>query len=217
MVQLTQKQKEILAFIREYIAEKGFSPILEEIAEGVAIDSRAGVHYHLKTLEKQRFIRKKKSIGKRAIELVNNLDFTRIPILGIANAGQPLVEATEDRFGIVEVDSKAIRNKGSLFAVKISGDSMNNEYAPNKMSPYRALLQGGNIAIIDPNTEIVEGDIVLAIINGGATIKIYKKTKNAIALTPNSSNPKHQPIFIFDNQELFINGKVVLALDMPKI
>ena len=215
MAQLTQKQKQILAFIREYFAENSVSPTLEEIADNVDIESRAGVHYHVKVLENEGFITKDNSIGKRTLQLAESLKFTRIPLLGVANAGQPLANAEEERMGIIEVDSTVVKNNGNLFAVKVDGDSMNQQYAPSKKSPYATLLSDNSIAIIDKEAQINEGDIVLAIINGGATIKVYNKTENSIVLKPNSSNQKHQPIFIFENEDLLINGKVVLALNVP--
>lgn len=216
MAQLTQKQKQILAFIREYVAENSVSPTLEEIAENVDIESRAGVHYHVKILEQEGFITKDNSLGKRTLQLVENLKFTRIPLLGIANAGQPLANAEEERMGVIEVDSNVVKNNGNLFAVKVDGDSMNQQYAPNRKSPYATILSHNSIAIVDREAQINEGDTVLAVINGGATIKVYNRTENSIVLKPNSSNPKHQPIFIFENEDALINGKVVLALNVPK-
>ena len=215
MTNISPKQKEILMFLKEYISLRGESPTLEEIARNVEIGSRAGVHYHLKVLEQRGLIKKEKGVYRRLVDLVDELDFASVPLLGVANAGQPLASSVEERLGIIKIDSNVLKNNGNLFAVRLQGDSMNKQYIPNRKSPYATVLDDNNIAIIDKNAEIEDGDVVLAIINGGATVKVFKRTENSIVLMPNSSNSKHQPIFIFDEEDAFFNGKVVFALSVP--
>jgi len=204
MNDLTAKQKEVLKAIRQYYSQFSVSPTLEEIGEIVGIDSRAGVHHHLGILEEKGYI--SRGSKNRDITIKDEISFTSIPVLGVANAGEPLAIAEEDNMGCLEIDSRILKNKGNLFAVKIKGDSM-NQVVINKTT-----LVDDSYAIVDKDEDYNEGDIVLAIINNGATIKRLRYIDNAVVLVPDSSNPKHQPIYIKDSEGLFINGKIVLVL-----
>lgn len=203
-------QNKVLAFLVEYISAHGQSPTLAEIATFVGITPPA-VLFHLRSLEKKGSIIR--SGENRGITLRQELDFTNIPVLGIANASTPLDMAEETRMGYLQVDRMIIRNKGNLFAVKINGDSMNLHLLNDSHVP----LRHGNYAIVDREKEIKQGDVVLAIVNGGATIKIYRETNEGVVLMPHSSNPVHHPIYIRDKEQLVINGKIVLALDNPAL
>lgn len=203
-------QEKVYSFIKEYFAENAESPTIAEIADFLSLTPPA-VLFHLRNLEKKgQIIRSSKN---RGIKLKEKLDFIKIPVLGIANASNPLDTAEESNMGYLQVDRMIIRNNGSLFAVKINGDSMNMHILRGSNVP----LKHGNYAIVDRKQMYDQGDVVLAVVNGGATIKVYKEIPNGVALVPNSSNKKHHPIFIKDRDQLVVNGKVIMAFNNPSL
>jgi repressor LexA len=203
-------QQKIFQFIKEYIAAEGEAPTLSEITTTLGMKSSASVLFHLRSLEKKGSITR--SHDARGITLTESLSFSSIPVLGIANASAPLADAEESHLGYLQIDNMIIRNKGNLFAVKINGDSMDQQF----VSETSVTLKHGNYAIVDRKTDYHPGDVVLAVVNGGATIKVYQETSDGVILLPNSSNDRHHPIYIKDREQLQINGKVVMALERPK-
>jgi repressor LexA len=215
MNELTSKQQEVLESIKSYYSERGEYPTLEEIGQRVGIESRSGVHHHLHKLKKKGYL--SRSSRNRDITLKEALNFTTIPILGYANAGQPLFPAEEEEDGKLEMDVRIIKNDGNLFAVEVVGDSMNKQEVSNKYLKESAKLENGNYAIVDKSANYQDGDVVLAVIDDCATIKVLKRSQGMVTLIPNSTNPKHKPIFIKDSEDLFVNGKVVLAIKKPTL
>jgi repressor LexA len=132
MGEISLKQKQILEYIRKYISQNSKSPTLQEISETCEMESRAAVHYHIQKLIDGGYISRGKNT--RDISLREALSFSSIPIYGVANAGQPLSPAEEDYdLGSLQIDSRIAQNKGNLFAVKISGDSMNKQYVDKNL------------------------------------------------------------------------------------
>ncbi|MBD3329517.1 hypothetical protein GF357_03420 [Candidatus Dojkabacteria bacterium] len=210
---LTTKQNEVLNAIRRHFSCHTGSPSLSQIGAMVNIESRSGVHYHIQELEKLGILYKTSD----GIKLKDEIHFTTIPVLGKANAGQPLILAEEEEIGEIQLDSRVIHNKGNLFALEISGDSMNRHSITNQYTKKEISLCDGNYVIIEKNSDYKDGDVVLAIINECATIKIFLTTEDSVVLMPNSTNSIHKPIFIHEGEDLFINGKCVLALNTPDI
>ncbi len=213
MQNITPKQQDILNFIKRYYSANSTTPTLQEIAKNLDMDSRASVLYHLKKIEEADFIYRTNK--KRGIILKQDISFTTIPILGEANAGTPLASGEEEKLGDLQIDTRIARNKGNLYAVKIKGDSMNLQKVYINNVKDTAILKDNNYAIIDKNASYTFGDAVLAIIDNAATIKVLKKAGNHMALVPNSTNKSHTPIYIQENDGLFINGKVIYALENP--
>lgn len=205
---LTKRQNDILQSIKKLTRSKGFAPTLDEIGIDTGITSRVGVLKHLVILEEKGYI--SRTGANRGITVIDNefkKDFTLIPILGYANAGKPLVNAVEEDLGNLEVDNKLIPNSTELFAVIIKGDSM-NERTVNGVE-----MKDGNFAIINKDAVPDEGEVALAIIDGSATLKTLTYGHEKIILQPESSNPVHQPIYVHDESDFLINGKVVSVFE----
>lgn len=208
---VTKKQEKILAFIRDYYLEKGEAPSLGELQEYLHIKTKRGVVSHLEALERKGFIiRTGEPRGIHIQEEGETYDYlVGVPILGYANAGIPLATAVEDYLGMLKIDRNLLKKRENLFSVVVKGDSM------NKSSIDGVFLSDGKYAVIEKGSEIKNGDTVLAIIDGCATIKIFKKEKkqDMIVLYPSSYNKKHRPIYLDRNRENIINGKVIKVLD----
>ena len=133
-----------------------------------------------------------------------------IPVLGYANAGTPLVSAEEENLGIINIQKKLLKGRKNLFSVIIKGDSMDKRVLGG------VTLQNGSYLIVQKDAEITDGDVVVAIIDNSATVKNFKRSKDMVVLYPESSNPRHKPIYLDKESESIINGKVIKVLENPE-
>ncbi|EOD01737.1 transcriptional repressor LexA [Caldisalinibacter kiritimatiensis] len=195
---LTQKQLEILQFIKSEIQTKGYPPAVREICKAVNLRSTSTVHGHLSKLEKKGYIRKDPT-KPRAIEVLdkdtdNNLpnkEIIHVPIVGKVTAGQPIlaVENIEDTFPLpVEFTENS-----DIFMLTVTGESMID-----------AGIFDNDYVLVRKQNYANNGDIVVALIEDEATIKRFYKEKDYIRLQP--ENKYMEPIYV---KELKILGKVI--------
>jgi len=207
---LTQKQQKVLEVIQEYYTSNEEAPTLSELKDLLGIKTKRGVVKHLDALQKKGYLnRTSRPRGIFVIGLNDNRSTMGIPVLGYANAGQPLVFADEDIIGTIIVDKGIIKNKNDLFALVVKGDSMNMRTV-NKVP-----IVDKNYVVVQKGSEYTDGDVVLAVVDNAATIKTYKKSQNSIILYPESNNPVHTPIYLRNDVQGFINGKVIAVLENP--
>lgn len=209
MPQLTIKQKNIFESIREYIEQRSENPTsyrLQKYLEAQGIgDSLKSVMQVIESLEKKDLIKRD---GDKKLYLVKNDSFANlknifsIPVYGLASCGEALAYAEDNVDGFLQISQALFRGADSaqLFAVKALGDSMDKDG-----------IGDGDYAIFEKyNLEKggeLEGKIVVAVINGMATIKRYKKVSDEIiGLFPHSKNTNHQPIFIHSTDSILIAG-----------
>lgn len=209
MKDLTPKQLEVLEYIQDYVSKYQTSPSLGEIGQRLDIKHKRGVAQYLESLERKGYINRNGEA--RGLKLLQQTisDFIYIPILGMANAGQPLVYSDSELRGKLQVDKTLIPRSRELFAVIIKGDSMNQRQIEGH------LLADGAYAVVDPESEVHNGDAVLAIIDECATIKNFTANEDKVILYPQSNNPIHQPIYVSSERQNLINGKVVAVLERP--
>lgn len=213
---LTERQEEVLKIIRDFFLDYSYAPSLTELQSMLKINTKRGVVSHLEALEKKGYIIR--TSEPRGIQVVNDNDeeevyeyLVGIPILGYANAGTPMVLAQEQNMGILQVDKTLIGNRKDLFGLIIKGDSMNMRKIGEKS------LEEGHYLVVQKNSDYEDGDVVVAIVDGCATVKNIKREKNLVILYPKSSNPIHKPIYLDSSSNSMINGKVVKVLDNPNI
>lgn len=214
---LTEKQELVLKAIRDFFIANSYAPSLTELQRILAITTKRGVVIHLLALERKGYIIRTNE--PRGIKLVDEEEdsiafeyMVGIPILGYVNAGTPLVSAVEENLGMLKVQGKILgKIKKGLFSVIVKGDSMNEEMVDGTK------ISDGNYLIVDKDSTIENGDVVVAIIENSATVKKIKRSKDMVVLYPNSSNPIHQPIFINKDWSGLINGKVIKVLEKPTI
>lgn len=214
---LTGKQELVLKTIRDCFLENGYAPSLSELQKLLGITTKRGVVIHLMALEKKGYIMRTNE--PRGIKLVDENDeainyeyLIGIPILGYVNAGTPLVNAQEENLGVIKVQDTLLgKIKKGLFSVIVKGDSMNEEEIDGTK------ITEGDYLVVDKNSSVEDGDVVVAVIENSATVKKIKREKDMTVLYPHSNNPIHQPIFINRDWSGFINGKVVKVLKKPSI
>jgi repressor LexA len=189
---ITTRQARILAFIRDRISADGRPPTLREIGAHFGFRSTGTTRDHLASLAKKGFL---KYGGKKArsIELRRNIAF-RIPILGHIVAGMPDI-AEEEPAGYLELDGLLPRPDKNTFALQIRGSSMIEKG-----------IHDGDVAIIQKQKIASDGEIVAALIENEATIKILKKSSGSFYLAPANKN------FPEIHKSFTIIGKVIAVL-----
>ncbi|MDO5714962.1 MAG: transcriptional repressor LexA [Tissierellia bacterium] len=195
---LSQRQLEILFYIKKEIERKGYPPTVREICSGCNIKSTSTVHYSLEKLENKNYIRKDPS-KPRAIEIIDQSDdfliskkkTVDIPILGKVTAGVPIL-AVENIEDTLPLSIDFVQDK-DLFILKVSGESMIN-----------AGIFDGDYVIIEKTNYAINGDKVLALIEDEATIKTFYKENGGYRLQP--ENDFMEPIY---TDTLSILGKII--------
>jgi repressor LexA len=198
---LTQRQREILDFISSSIVERGFPPTLREIGEHFQIRSTNGVNDHLKALEKKGHLRREDlksramrpvlpdgsgevvplrrgaAMGTDTVQLVQtDDDMAEIPILGKVAAGLPIL-AVENATDTVRVDRVLIGGHREVFGLRIVGESMIEDG-----------IFDGDYVFVKKTPSAGSGDIVVAMIEGEATVKRYYPEGDRIRFQPANSN-----------------------------
>lgn len=196
---ISKKQEEILEYIKSQILERGFPPAVREICDAVNLKSTSSVHSHLETLEKNGYIRRDPT-KPRAIEILDdsfNLvrrEMVQIPIVGRVAAGEPiLAEQNIEEYFPLPMDY--MPNK-QLFMLQVKGESMIN-----------AGILSGDYVVVEQQNYASNGDMVVAMIEDGATVKTFYKEEGHIRLQP--ENDYMEP-FILPDVEIL--GKVTAVL-----
>ncbi|MDP2091258.1 MAG: S24 family peptidase [Candidatus Gracilibacteria bacterium] len=203
---LTDKQQKVLDIITKFIGENAKSPTIEELTVLLDQKSKRGVVQYLEALEKKGFLTRGR--GYRSISLGNSVGFQttlNVPILGYANAGTPLVDATESTYGVLPISKKIISgSEQNYFILKVEGTSMNNFDVNGKK-----IDNGSYVLIKKDEVSLNPKDAFLFIVNGSATLKKFKKDGENIYLLPESMDEYHKPIILSEEDNLMINGKIV--------
>jgi len=193
---ISAKQKEILEYIKSQILERGFPPAVRDICEAVHLKSTSSVHSHLETLEKNGYIRRDPT-KPRAIEILDDsFNFMRremvnVPIIGRVAAGEPIL-AEQNIENYFPIPMEYMPNNPT-FMLKVKGESMIN-----------AGILNGDMVLVEQLSTAQNGEMVVAMIEDGATVKTFYKEDGHIRLQP--ENDTMDPIIAVDVQIL---GKVI--------
>jgi repressor LexA len=206
--ELTKRQEEILSFIHKYRDLKGFPPTLREIAKNFDIVSTFGVKRHLDALKKKGYL-KVEANASRGISLVPDeklnsdssyehhqdlLSARQIPIVGRVAAGSPIM-AVENLEGNIIIDPALLRKSDEGFALRVKGDSMIN-----------AGIFEDDFVIVVTNKDVVNSDIVVAMLGEEVTVKRFEKKNNKVFLIPENVN--YSPIEVGNRNDFKILGRV---------
>ncbi len=194
---LYQKERKVLDFIVQYIQRRGYSPTLQEIADGCGLKSPATVHEHIWYLIKKGYLRKSDGVS-RSIEVVKEIvgisdPQINLPLMGYIAAGAPLEPYSEPDASFA-VSSTMVSGKKPAYVLQVKGESMIEEG-----------IFDGDYVVVEHQEIANDGDIVIALLeNGFATMKKYYREGERIKLMP--ANSTMQPIYV---RSVTIQGKVV--------
>jgi repressor LexA len=178
---LTRRQREIYDFIRRFVAERGYSPSLEEIGEHFGLSSVATVHKHVHHLVEKGFLRKAWN-RSRSVEPVaeEGGGAVSLPLLGIVAAGMPIesVEVPES----IEVPEELVPRQGESYVLQVRGDSMIEEQ-----------IRDGDFVVVESRNQARNGETVVALVRGEeTTLKKLERRGRKVVLQP--ANAAMQPI-----------------------
>jgi repressor LexA len=193
---LSDKQLNILNFIKNEILQKGYPPAVREICDAVGLKSTSTVHGHLERLEKKGFIRRDPT-KPRAIEITDDSflpirsEMVSVPVIGKVSAGEPLlaVENIEEYFPI----PSTYMPNNQTFMLKVQGDSM-----------IEVGIFNNDLILVQQQSHAVNKDIVVALLDDSVTVKRFFREADHIRLQPENSTM--QPIIVDDATIL---GKVI--------
>jgi repressor LexA len=193
---LTRRQREIYDFIRGFVAEKGYSPSLEEIGEHFDLSSVATVHKHVQHLVEKGMLKKAWN-RSRSVEPVEpqpvGAGLISLPLLGSVAAGQPIeaIEVSES----IDVPSELLSGRGSHYALRVAGDSMIEDQ-----------ICDGDFVVVESRDEARDGETVVALVAGtDVTLKKLYRDGAQVRLEP--ANERLAPIIV-PAEEVQVRGVV---------
>ena len=204
------RQEKMLKFISRFMAENGLPPTVRDIQKACNISSTSVVDYNLRLLQRDGFLRRRPDVA-RGIELLGESGKTTsslplVPVIGYIAAGQPLPGPSADGWASqeplenLELPKHIVNSKTELYALRVKGTSMID-----------ALIDDGDIVLVEPTHEVNNGDMVIAWLKleQEATLKRIYKEGSKIRLQP--ANSQMEPIYANANN-VEVHGKVAAVL-----
>ncbi|MRG91108.1 transcriptional repressor LexA [Polyangium spumosum] len=197
---LTERQQQVLHYIRQSINERGYPPTLREIGAHMGIRSTNGVNDHLRALERKGYLTredmKSRALRPKDMSAANTRadepislpaeapedDLLEVPVVGRIAAGLPLL-AEEHLIDTVRIDRMMVRGNREVFGLKVTGDSM-----------IEAGILNGDYIFVRRQPTAQRGEIVVALIGDEATVKYYFPEKDYVRFQP--ANSKMAPILV---------------------
>ena len=194
---LTKRQSELVNYLRQFIAERGYAPSFEEIGEHFGFQSLATTHEHLTNLERKGYIRRRYN-ESRGIEVIppgGLAGAIELPLLGTVAAGTPIESVMHGE--TLAVPEAMLPRGGPNYALKVKGDSMIDDH-----------IQDGDFVVVNGRQTADNGEMVIALVHGDeATVKrFYREPGGWIRLQP--SNQAVQPLRVKES-DVLIHGVVV--------
>lgn len=203
---LSDRQRQMLLFIQEYVAEHGYPPTIREIGQRLGITSTSVVNYNLNKLKASGAIEREGQIS-RGLKLRRNPKVTLVPVLGTIAAGEPLrvfdpasIDELDEDQEMIEISAALAARSPRIYALRVKGDSMID-----------ALVHDGDIVVLEPTDTAQDGDMVAAWIIDAeeTTLKRYYNENGRIRLQP--ANPRLQPIYVSPDN-VRVQGRVVAVI-----
>lgn len=190
----TKRQQQVLDFLNDYISSHGNAPSQREIAASLGINGTVGVLKHLQALERKGCIVRRQGSARGVTLPQPSSSSVSLPIVGTVRAGSPQ-PPLEDIEGYFSIDLSQQKGENGFF-LRVKGDSM-----------IGAGIHEGDLALVHPQETAEKGDIVVALVDGEATMKRFFRERGTIRLQP--ENPAMEPIIIRPGkQEIAIIGRV---------
>lgn len=197
MEELTPRQAEVLEYILRTLERRGYPPSVREICDDLGFSSTRGALRHLESLERKGFI--SRFAGARAIQVRDTLrgSVAYLPLVGEVPAG-PLRYASEEVEEWIPVPGRW--GGEGRFLLRVRGDSMVGDG-----------ILDGDLVVVDPRARGEDGEVVVALVDGEATVKRLRRRGREVELQ--ASNPRYPPIRVrMGEGEAGIVGRVVALL-----
>jgi repressor LexA len=199
---LPERQQRILVAIRDWVVRYGYSPSTRQIGDAVGLRSSSSVSKHLASLEEKGFLRRSDAVSRpidvraflQPAETGQSEDAVPVPVVGDIAAGVPI--AAEEHVDDVLTLPRGLTGRGNVFGLRVRGDSMVD-----------AAICDGDIVVVRQQNEAHSGQIVAAMIDDEATVKVYRRRGGHVYLEPR--NPAYE---VIDGDRAVVLGIVVSVL-----
>ncbi|WP_435832403.1 transcriptional repressor LexA [Nonomuraea rubra] len=199
---LPQRQQRILATIRDWVARYGYPPSTRELGRAVGLRSASSVSKHLRSLEERGLLRRSTAVTRpidvrpflRAATPEPAGDLVSVPVVGDIAAGTPIL--ADEHLDEALTLPRDLTGRGTVFGLRVRGDSMID-----------AAICDGDLVVVRQQPEAHSGQIVAAMIDGEATVKVYRRRGGHVLLEPR--NPAYD---VIDGDEAVVLGIVVSVL-----
>ena len=196
---ISEKQREMLAFIEDFVDKHGYPPTYEEIRVGLAISTKSLVNYHLDALQNAELLTRAPNTP-RGIRLTSEGGTRRVPMIEEVDADLLPALTEFDPQDVIELTYDIVPNGDNLYAIKAQNGSLLD-----------ALVNEGDILIMQPQTQAKNGELVAARLIGHdeTTVRRYYRENGHVRLQPD--NPTMQPLYVKPDA-LEVQGKVVAVI-----
>ncbi len=198
-MKISDKQKEMLAFIEFFVEGNGYPPTLEEIREGLEISTKSLVNYHLEALENAGYLTRSPNTS-RGIRLVGQNERIRVPVMNGSQGYLPADVAANDAQEMIELTGDIVPNRKDLYAFKVNCDSMID-----------AFVNRGDIVIMQRQSKAQNGELVAVRLPQQRTtlLKRFFRENGHVRLQP--ANP-NTATMIVEPEAVEVQGKVVAVI-----
>lgn len=199
---LPPRQQRILVTIRDWVVRYGYAPSSREIGDAVGLRSSSSVSKHLASLEEKGFLRRSPTVS-RPIDVRDFLrepssrpseDSVPVPVVGDIAAGSPIT--ADEHLDDLLTLPRELTGRGTVFGLRVRGDSMID-----------AAICDGDIVVVRQQSEAHSGQIVAAMIDGEATVKVFRRRNGHVLL-----EPRNAAYDVIDGDEAVVLGTVVSVL-----
>jgi repressor LexA len=195
MTYLTEKQRDVLDYIKRHIDDDGVAPTLQEIATAFGFRSTASAQKHVGLLEKKGFLKREKH-QKRGLVLGEReatVSSARVPLLGVVAAGSPIESIPQDES--ISVPEDLLRS-GAHYVLRVRGESMVDEG-----------IQDGDLVVVNSSEQADSGEMVVALVGGEVTLKrLYPEAGGVVRLQPSNAA---MPALVVPAADVRVQGVVV--------
>ena len=203
---LTQKELRALIFIRNHLAHSGRQPTIRSLQHHLGYNSPRAASYIIEQLERKGYIDRP---SRGSMRVVRDLPFMEdhaqtieVPIVGRVPCGTPLL-AEENLEGAVPVARQLLKPSHSYFMLRASGNSMD-----------LVGIDDGDLLLVQQQPTADDGQIVVAMIDGEATVKQLHRQREYVVLQPRSTDKGHQPILL--HEDFRVMGVVTSVIKIKK-
>jgi len=196
----SQTRQRILKFIRDFVDDRGYAPTVRDILRGCSLSSTAVVQHHLNVLEREGYIHRDPEVF-RSIQLLDRKNTIRVPLLGSIAAGEPIPVPssetwTSEAVEVLQLTEELTQGK-EVYALKVNGLSMMD-----------ALIDDGDIVLMEPTSTAEDGDVVAAWLKDKqeVTLKRFFQETGRIRLQP--ANSQMKPLYV-NPEDIEIQGRVI--------
>jgi repressor LexA len=209
---LSERQRRILQFLGEYIAENGYPPSIREIGAATGTSSTSVVTYNLERLEEEGYISRDREVS-RGLKLTSAArvqvipeTVVRLPLLGRIVAGEPIPVPSSDFLLMgdetIELTRDILGDPEGLYALQVEGNSMVD-----------ALVHDGDIVVMRYQRRVENGEMAAVWLKEREEVtlkRFYQEAGGRVRLQP--ANPTMQPIYVDDPRQVEVQGKVVMVI-----